>query len=176
MKSLCVLYDSGCGLCVYCRKWVMRQTAYVPIEFVPQGSSEAARRYPELQTESPPQELIVIDDQGNVYRAEKAWLMILFALRRYRGLAIRLAKSQRIDMARRVYHWVSAHRYSISKRLWTRGEPDFYKQLDTLRDPPRCMVEENRVARFTQNKRDGNAYDDDVNLIDLCESDGSVNG
>ena len=48
MNRLTILYDPHCGFCVKCRGWLIQQPKYVEMEFLPSGSSEAQRRFPEL--------------------------------------------------------------------------------------------------------------------------------
>lgn len=138
MKSLTVLYDANCGLCVKSKRWSLRQRSYVPLEFLPQGGSEAVRRYPGLNQDDQPEELIAIDDAGQVYRDDKAWLMILYTLRLYRPLAIRLSKPELQGLARRAYHWVSSNRYRLSFWLGQSGDRELSRELKDAPAPPRC--------------------------------------
>jgi len=140
MKSLTVLYDSKCGLCVKAKHWTRSQYSYFPVSFLAQGAAEAVRRYPDLQQCDQPEELIAVDDTGKVYRDDKAWLMILYALRRYRPLAMRLAKPAFHGLARRAYHWVSSNRYLLSAWLGRSGDGELSRNLTDAPDPPRCYL------------------------------------
>jgi predicted DCC family thiol-disulfide oxidoreductase YuxK len=148
MKSLTVLYDAGCGLCVRSKGWVQKQSSYVAVSYLPQGGSEATRRYPGLRQGDPPEELIVVDDVGRVYRDDKAWLMILYALRRYRPLAMRLAKPGLNGLARRAYHWVSSNRALLSSSLGLTGYGELRRSLADAPEPPRCQTGQSNVTPF----------------------------
>jgi predicted DCC family thiol-disulfide oxidoreductase YuxK len=148
MRTLTVLYDADCGLCAKSRTWVQRQHAYFPVEFLPQGSAESVRRYPGVTTTSPPLELVVIDDTGGVYRDDKAWLMILYALRRYRPLAMRLARPGFHGLARRAYHLVSRNRYRLSSRLGWSADVELRRELVGAHEPLRCHSGLEGVKRF----------------------------
>ena len=138
MNSLTVLYDAECGLCIGCKHWVKRQGTYFPVHFLAQGGTESAQRYPDLVTEGAAEELIAISDTGDVYRNDKAWLMVLYALTRYRPLALRLARPAMREMARQAYCWVSRRRHSISKRLGAMPEREMRETLAQQPKPSTC--------------------------------------
>jgi predicted DCC family thiol-disulfide oxidoreductase YuxK len=110
MRKLTVLFDPGCMLCRAARLWLERQKKYVPLEFVGAGTTEARKRFPDLEPESTLREITVVDDGLRVYRGEKAWLMCLWALRGYRTNALRWSRPDRLPYARRFVAWVSRHR------------------------------------------------------------------
>ena len=68
MNKLTVLYDAACGFCVRCRWWLINQPKYVEMDFCPSGSAEALERFPELSSPGTVEELLVVDDEGGVYR------------------------------------------------------------------------------------------------------------
>ncbi|HET8644304.1 MAG TPA: DUF393 domain-containing protein [Vicinamibacteria bacterium] len=117
MERLTVLYDSGCGLCVRAREWLSRQAALLPLEFVPAASAQARRRFPGLEHKDPPEELVVVDDEGGVYRNDEAWIMTLYALEEYRGWSLRLASPGLRPVARAAFEWLSRHRGGLSRLL-----------------------------------------------------------
>jgi len=141
MKHLTVLYDPTCGMCVRCRQWLAKQPALVPLRFVPQGSAKQHELYPDLELRTDdqgrPEELVVIDEVGRLYRNDKAWVMCFYALREYRTLSMRLAKPGMAGLARRAYHLISANRRALS---WLVGgeEDQVAERLKTEYDPPRC--------------------------------------
>jgi predicted DCC family thiol-disulfide oxidoreductase YuxK len=110
MRRLTVLYDARCSLCRRARLWLERQRQIVPLAFVAAGSQEAWQRFPGLDLARTLEELTVVGDGGEVYRGAKAWLICLWALRRYRGVARRLATPQALPGARRAFEWISRHR------------------------------------------------------------------
>ena len=92
MEKLYVLYDAWCGLCSWAKRWLMQQPAIVHLSFIPAGSVLAGRLFPGLcQPGDPEEELVVVSDEGGVYREGNAWIMCLFALEEYRDWANRLA-------------------------------------------------------------------------------------
>ncbi len=113
MRRLTVLYDARCAFCRRARAWLIEEPKYVDIDFVPAGGEEARRRFPSLNAEATTSELTVVADDGGVYRNDKAFLMCLWALRRYRGWSLRLASPEALPYARRFFHWFSENRTSF---------------------------------------------------------------
>ncbi|MFE6284965.1 thiol-disulfide oxidoreductase DCC family protein [Streptomyces sp. NPDC057877] len=91
VHRLTVLYDARCSLCAHVRDWLVRQRQLVPLDLVPAGSGEAARRFPGLDQRSTLDEITVVGDSGQVYRSAAAWIVVLWALREHRPLAHRLS-------------------------------------------------------------------------------------
>ncbi|MEU9207554.1 DCC1-like thiol-disulfide oxidoreductase family protein [Streptomyces sp. NPDC048415] len=89
--GLTVLYDARCSLCAYLRGWLGKQAQLVPLRFVPAGSDEARRRFPELDHQVTLGEITVVGDGGQVFQGPAAWVVILWALREHRPLAHRLS-------------------------------------------------------------------------------------
>jgi predicted DCC family thiol-disulfide oxidoreductase YuxK len=118
---LTVLYDGRCALCRRARTWLAAQPKYVSMAFVDAGSEEARRRFPSLEAGATLEELTVVGRRGEVYRGAKAWLMCLWALKRYRSAALRLSAPGMQPMARRLVAWVSRNRFRIGAAAgWTR--------------------------------------------------------
>ena len=113
MKQLTVLYDETCPLCCRAKEWLSEQHAYVPLAFVPAGTTRAQIAFPGLNHEATRNQLTVIGDDGGVYYDERGWLMCLWALRRYRSLALRLASPALLPAARRFVVYVSQHRQAL---------------------------------------------------------------
>jgi predicted DCC family thiol-disulfide oxidoreductase YuxK len=84
---LTVLYDAECGLCQWARWWLESSVLLVPLDFVPLGSAEARRRFPRLDHERTRAEVTVVADTGEVWTAEAAWIVCLWATADHRGLA-----------------------------------------------------------------------------------------
>ena len=121
MKKLYVLYDASCGLCVRAARWLREAPAYLEIQVLPSGSHKAAKLFPSLRTSPTPEELIVIADTGEVYRDLSAWLMCLYALRRYRSWALRLSRPGWKPLARRAVEFLTDHRDTVSGVLGMRA-------------------------------------------------------
>jgi len=115
-RRLTVLYDASCALCRRARGWLDRQAQNVRLEFVAAASNQARQRFPELDPAETLKEMYVVDEHGQVYRGEKAWLMCLWALEDYRDWSLRLAKPGRIDHAKRFVGWVSSRRHFLGGR------------------------------------------------------------
>ncbi|MGI9069707.1 MAG: thiol-disulfide oxidoreductase DCC family protein [Pyrinomonadaceae bacterium] len=121
MSSLTVLYDPSCGLCRRVHSWLEEQPKLVPLNLVPVKSEEAQNRFPHLDHEPTLNDLTVISDQGAVYFGPKAWLMVLWALCRYREWSYRLASPELLPTTRKVVSMISQHRYQISRAAgWSR--------------------------------------------------------
>ncbi len=107
---LTVLYDGGCPLCRAARRWLAGRAQLVPLEFVAAGSVEAKRRYPRLDHARTLSDVTVVADTGAVYEGDAAWLVCLWALDGYRGLALRLATPRLRPLARRMVATAAAVR------------------------------------------------------------------
>src|SRR5215468_3091594 len=115
MSALTVLYDPTCGLCRRAHEWLAEQPKHVDLVFVPCKSEEARRRFPQLDHELTARDLTVIGERGAVYVGSKAWVMVLWALCRYRDWAYRLASPELLPTTRRVVSMISQHRYQIGR-------------------------------------------------------------
>jgi predicted DCC family thiol-disulfide oxidoreductase YuxK len=136
MERLTVLYDAGCGLCTGARRWLERQRALVPLDFVPAGSEAARQRFPGLSQADPPEELVVVDDEGGVYRGDPAWILCLYALEEYREWSFRLAGPGLGGLARAAFAWISHNRREISRRLALSPDDDVKARLGAAPPPP----------------------------------------
>lgn len=115
MSHLTVLYDERCSLCCRITDWILLQPKYVQLNFIPANSAEARSIFPQLDHERTLRELHVITGNGEIYRAAKAWLMCLWALREYRSWSLRLATSEMMPLARRVIVRVSISRGKLAR-------------------------------------------------------------
>ena len=123
MKCLYVLFDAECEVCLRCRNWLMKQPAFVPLVFVAFQSDEAQRRFPGIDALKPGEQLLVISDEGAVYRGAHAWIMCLWALEKYREHAQRLAHPALLPFAKAVCELLSRNRFFLSDALF-RQRPD----------------------------------------------------
>lgn len=110
MRSATVLYDADCALCRRAKAWLQAQPQLLPLEFVPAASAEARQRYPMLDHAATLRDLTVIGDTGEVWQAERAWVMCLWALAEHRLKARRLATPGMLPLARTVFGTISANR------------------------------------------------------------------
>lgn len=117
MQCLYVLFDAGCDLCSRLARWSRLQPAYLDLVFLPAGSPEALARFPGLSKPGRPAELIVVSDEGGVYRDDHAWIMCLYALVEYREWSLRLASPTLLPLARAAFSLVSRNRDRLSRLL-----------------------------------------------------------
>jgi len=136
MEKLYVLYDARCGLCSWARRWIIQQPAFVPLRFIPAGSETAARLFPGLcRPGEPARELVVVSDEGAVYRDENAWIMCLYALEEYREWAARLAHPMLRPLAREAFALLSRQRPRISRWLGLASEVEIAETLRHVSAP-----------------------------------------
>jgi predicted DCC family thiol-disulfide oxidoreductase YuxK len=117
MSVMTLLYDPECGLCRRVQGWLAEQPKLVEIKMIPIKTDAARRRYPQLNHQLTGEDLTVISDKGAVYLGPKAWLMVLWALCRYREWSYRLASPELLPTTRRVVSLISEHRYQISRAV-----------------------------------------------------------
>jgi predicted DCC family thiol-disulfide oxidoreductase YuxK len=137
MKKLYILYDAQCGLCTWARQWMLRQPGFLALEFVPAGSATSASKFPGLEKLGKPEELIVIDDTGGIYRDGDAWVMCLYALREYREWSLRLARPALLPLARSAFQLLSKNRLALSRFLDLRTDEPLQHRLE-LAPSPAC--------------------------------------
>lgn len=98
VAGLTVLYDSQCPVCRRARSWVAGQATLVPIDFVAAGSPAAQQRFPHLDHGATLRDITVLDDEGRLYRGDRAWIMVLWAVASTRALAIDVASGRKRRM------------------------------------------------------------------------------
>ena len=111
MRSLTVLYDPTCELCIRCRAFMERQRSYVPLEFVPWSSEEARRRFGSVPWLGA--ELCVVASDGRTWVGPAAFVICLWALIEYREWAGRLSTPELAPLAERFFRLLSAERQRI---------------------------------------------------------------
>ena len=118
MNRFYVLFDAQCELCVRCRNWLRNQPAFVSLSFIALQSAQAQQRFPGIDALKPNEQLLVISDEGSVYRGAHAWIMCLWALRKYREHALRLASPVMLPFAQIVCELLSRNRFHLSEALF----------------------------------------------------------
>lgn len=113
MKSMDVLYDSRCGLCRRAVSVLRHEPKYVDLRFRARQTPLVSERFGELFRDD--DELVVVADTGEVYRGTSAWIMVLYAMKRYRGLSLRLASPSWRGLATRAIGLISKNRYGLSR-------------------------------------------------------------
>ena len=135
VTSITIVYDAACGLCTCVKSWIEQQASLVRIGFVPSGSSEARKRFPQL----PAGELAVVAGTGEVWLGNHAWIVCLWALRDYRDLAFRLTGPLLLMMAREAFVVLSTNRAALSSMLHLRSERELEQQLRKA-IVPQCQI------------------------------------
>lgn len=133
MKRLHVLYDGHCAMCRNYRDWLGRQPAFVELDFIPLQSADLATRFPGIEAFDPAERLIVISDEGALYRGASAWVMCLWALKDYREYACRLADPILLPFARAACELLSRNRYLISRLIFRRDSRELAHDLAYLK-------------------------------------------
>ena len=139
MHHLYVLYDGRCGLCRMARHWLEQQEQIVDLEFLMAGSLAATRLFPTLAGIEPPEELVVVSDEGGVYRGGNAWILCLYALADYREWSERLATPALLPLARQAFAVLSKQRGRISRWFDLASEHEIVEALRRVALPA-CEV------------------------------------
>jgi hypothetical protein len=130
---------------------MMQQPALIDLRFIPAGSALAERLFPGLtRPGEPPEELVVVSDQGAVYRNGSAWIMCLFALESHREWAIRLAHPLLRPLARQAFSLLSKQRSRISRWLSLASEAEIAETLAQVYVPactPQPSIPRSPVSR-----------------------------
>ena len=131
MDRLYVLYDGDCGLCASVRDWAQAQPQLIPMVFVAANSPQASVLFPALSRPGQrPEELLVVDDQGGVYREGHAWILCLYALAEYRELSLRLASPALLPLARKAFSFLSKRRAAVSELLGMASDRDIAARIE----------------------------------------------
>jgi predicted DCC family thiol-disulfide oxidoreductase YuxK len=130
VNALTVFYDEQCEMCRRCRDWLSRQPVFVSLAFVPLQSPLLEQRWPGLAGFHPEQEILVVDDDGGIYRGGGAWLMCLWATQTYREWAGRLAHPALFPLVRKFCTLVSHNRLAISTLLSRRKPEDLADEIE----------------------------------------------
>jgi predicted DCC family thiol-disulfide oxidoreductase YuxK len=115
MRRLTVLFDVTCPLCVQCANWLGLQPAYVELELLAANSELAVRRYGDVPWRGA--DLVVVSDEGDVWAGAAAFLVCLWALRRWREWSYRLSGPAFLPLAQRFFHMISTKRRSIGNMM-----------------------------------------------------------
>ena len=135
LKMLYVFYDARCGVCSSAHRWLEAQPAHLPLRLLASDSPEGRA----LLSALPKGELTVISDAGDVWLGDHAFLVCLWALRRYRGWARRLASPLLRPLARQAFEAVSKNRRALSDWMGLVSEADLKRRLEEVNIPP-CLL------------------------------------
>lgn len=134
MKALYVLYDAHCALCQRCLRFLSSEPQLVPVRGLSRDGPEAAFTFPELDV-AQDDDLVVVSDEGAVYRGPDAFIVCLWALTRYRVWAHRLARPALRPLARAAFDSLSGNRAQLS-RLFRGGDEQVVQRLRAV--PVHC--------------------------------------
>jgi len=147
MKKLTILYDSSCGFCSEAKRWMLNEPSYLQLEFIPASSETALQRFPSIARTGRPEELIVISDEGGVYREEYAFILCLYALENYREWSFRLATSGMLPLARQAFRFLSRQRSKVSRALRMKSEAELVRLFSRQPAPPySCEVRKSTTS------------------------------
>jgi predicted DCC family thiol-disulfide oxidoreductase YuxK len=142
VEKLYVLYDPRCELCRRLKDWLLVQRSWLGLSMVPAGSEKAKKMFPELDQIATCNDLAVISDEGQVYLNDRAWIMVMYALKEYRDWASRLAHPLLMPLARQAFSALSRNRRLISRWLSATDPETIASELRSVPLDP-CMPEGN---------------------------------
>ncbi|MCG8421653.1 MAG: DUF393 domain-containing protein [Proteobacteria bacterium] len=119
---LTIIFDPSCPLCVRCRHWMELQPAYVNFEFLASTSATAQKRYGDVPWLG--DELVVVNEHGEVWVGAAAFLVALWALRDWRSWSYRLSGTVFAPLAKRFFESISHKRHWIAGFLRHTECPD----------------------------------------------------
>ena len=114
MKRMYVLYDGACGVCCRAVARLAWEPSYIQLRFAPAGSMAAQEKFAEALAGESGRQVVVVADTGEVYRGANAWIMVLYALKRWRPLAMRLATPTWRPWVERAIDFIGRHRHQMS--------------------------------------------------------------
>ena len=115
IQRLTVLYDGECGLCTRLKQRLEDEPVWIELEFLALQSPLVLQRFPGIEAYEPTRHLVIISDTRHVYCAENAWIMILYATKAFRGLALQLSQPGMKSLAQEACAWVSGNRRGIDQ-------------------------------------------------------------
>jgi predicted DCC family thiol-disulfide oxidoreductase YuxK len=121
MNRMTVLYDEHCPVCRRARDWLLTQPTYVQLELVAAGSPAATARFGDLPWLG--SELVVADDEGNVWVGPAAFITALWATKRYRSWSFRMSGDRLAPLAESFFRMVSSRRHRWARFIGD-DEPD----------------------------------------------------
>lgn len=149
MRTLYVLYDPKCELCLRLKDWLLVQRAWLGLCVVPAGSDEAKKMFPTLDTIASTNDLVVISDEGQVYLNDRAWIMAMFALEEYRDWARRLAHPVLMPLARQAFAAISRNRHALSRWLRVADPEALAGEFRQVKLEP-CAVAQETISDYLQ--------------------------
>lgn len=114
--AITVLYDPECNLCRRSALWLIQQPAYIEVEVLPASSPQAVEKFGDFGKLG--DEIVVVAGDGRVWwGSPDAYLVCLWALRKWRHWSVRLAQPAFAPLATAFFKRVSTNRRAISAIL-----------------------------------------------------------
>lgn len=114
-RQLTLIYDDSCEFCQRCANWLKVQTLRVPMTFLPASTARAHKLYSNEAWFK--QKLAVIDEHGCAWIDSPAFVMCLWATKRYRRIAGHLGDGSLEVIARRFFSTLSSNRQRLNRML-----------------------------------------------------------
>lgn len=149
MEKLYVLYDPRCELCCRLKDWLLAQRSWLGLCLLPAGSAKTEKLFPGLKQLATAADLVVIGDEGQVYKNDRAWIMVLYALEEYRDWACRLAHPLLLPLARQAFTAISRNRHTLSRWLAGADPRVLADELRQVRLEP-CSVSHETISDYLQ--------------------------
>src|SRR5437899_5552472 len=149
MKTLYVLYDPKCELCLRLKDWLLVQRSWLGLCVVLAGSEKVKRMFPSLETMASTNDLVVVSDEGQVYLNDRAWIMAMYALEEYRDWARRLAHPLLMPLARQAFATISRNRHAVSRWLRVADPEALAGELRRVPLEP-CAVGQETISDYLQ--------------------------
>lgn len=122
-ERLTVFYDEECGLCLRIAEIFRKERTHFPVDLRPMRLSAQLPEFKRIEPWVEAGRFVALDDRGNVYFDTNARLMLLYATKRYRRLAARLALPGVRFLVDRIFEQISRHRRGLS-RIFTKRETE----------------------------------------------------
>ena len=114
-RRLTVIYDDNCELCRRCRHWLATQPTLVDLRFLAASDAEVVDRYGHLPWYRI--ELMIVSDTGVAWVGPEAFVMALWATRKWRATSYRISARAFRPIAERFFHTLSSNRSVVSGML-----------------------------------------------------------
>ncbi|MBC8342148.1 MAG: DUF393 domain-containing protein [Proteobacteria bacterium] len=137
MRKLYVLYDEDCGFCRRVQRWLIEQRQYVTLIPLARQSIAARQMFGPVIDSAGDDEMIVVSDEGQIWRGTHAYLVCMWALRRTRRWSFRLARPSLRPLVRGAFATLARNRYALSKLMGASDDRQLVGEL-RRREPPRC--------------------------------------
>ena len=138
LTQLEIIYDDRCALCQRCAAKLTTEPAYIKLKPISRTHAANHHQYKHLMQNIGQDEMVAVGNDGSVYRGEKAYLMCLWATRRWRKLSIRLSRPALRGAVRSACHLIARSRHLISGLISVDDDEQIATKLKQA-DPPRCV-------------------------------------